>query len=280
MKAHDVIVKIYSRILEGKAPLPSLPEIVPKVRSAIKDPACDVDKLCQIIQCDPPTAAYLLRVANSPIYRTMVPATNIKGAVRRLGMQASSNLVTSHAVRQLFSSKSHALHLKLASNWKQSTKLAAISSVLASRCFGFDPDRALLAGLLQDIGAIPLLVELDTLKFIQHEQIVSKMLALHTSTVGILLLKQWNFDADFIETVRSREDWQRNPRPQADLADIVLIARLHSYVGTPQMKQCPRINEVPAFSKLPLGELTPELSIRMLIEAREDIAETQKLIGG
>lgn len=68
----------------------------------------------------------------------------------------------------------------------------------------------------------------------------------------------------------------RDPGPKADLADIVLLARLHCYVGTKRMQKLPRINQLPAFHKLTLGDLTPEMSLSIIQEAREDIREIQK----
>jgi hypothetical protein len=37
----------------------------------------------------------------------------------------------------------------------------------------------------------------------------------------------------------------------------------------------PRIDSIPAFSKLPLGEITPELTIRILDESQDQIKEAQ-----
>ncbi len=55
-------------------------------------------------------------------------------------------------------------------------------------------------------------------------------------------------------------------------ADIVLLARLHSYVDTPQMRKCPPIYKVPAFKKIPVGELGPTKSLLILEQAKKDVA--------
>jgi hypothetical protein len=63
------------------------------------------------------------------------------------------------------------------------------------------------------------------------------------------------------------------------MADIVTIARLHSYIGTSLMNDCPRINEVPAFAKMPAAELTPQSSMKLVEVARKDILELEQLLG-
>ena len=43
-------------------------------------------------------------------------------------------------------------------------------------------------------------------------------------------------------------------------------------------KDTPRLDEVPAFTKLALGNLTPELSVKVLEQAKEQINETISLL--
>ncbi|PCJ49743.1 MAG: hypothetical protein COA74_04645 [Gammaproteobacteria bacterium] len=69
----------------------------------------------------------------------------------------------------------------------------------------------------------------------------------------------------------------RDKNPQADLADIILIARLHSYVGTAKMRDCPRISTLPAYHKLPFGSLGPHESMQILEQASEEIQEIKCL---
>ncbi len=40
----------------------------------------------------------------------------------------------------------------------------------------------------------------------------------------------------------------------------------------------PRLDEVPAFTKLALGQLSPEFSIKVLEQAKEQIEETMSLL--
>lgn len=281
MAEHALFLQIYQRLQNGDLVLPSLPDIGLRVREAVHDPQMSLSGIARIVQLEPPLAAYLVSVANSPLFRGAKAVDSCQTAVGRLGLSVTGNLVMSYSLKTLFASESTALTRILRTLWQHSVRLAALSSVLARQCRGFDPDRALLAGLLQDIGALPIVenlshkpalladpVELDTI--IEH----------YVVPVGRLMLKRWNFDEEMLAVVASRKDWLRDPGPKADLADVVLLARLHAYVGTPAMRLCPRINAVPAYDKLALGELSPENSLQLLASARQEIAEVEHLMTG
>ena len=155
----------------------------------------------------------------------------------------------------------------------------SISSVLAASCRGFDPHSAMLAGLLQEIGALPLLNRLEKqpeLKLDMEE--LRAAVAELTPQIGAVLLEQWGFDERFVEVARRRDAWDHDPEAPVDLADLVMIARLHSYIGTRWMHRLPRIDQVTAYAKLPVGELSPKMSLTMLDEASKDIEEVQQLL--
>ena len=275
-----IYARIYQDFISGKVRLPSLPDVVFKIRDLIRDPNASTETIARIIQADPGLTAYLVKVANSPFFLTRSPAKDIKMSVRRLGLRRTRDLVTSYVLRTLYEGDSRVLKRRLNDIRQQSIKTAAISYVLARSFRGFEPDRVMLAGLLQDIGAPALLIELEKRPEIANDESMTRTAVSNlTPLVGALLLQHWQFENDLIDVARSREDWMRDPHPQLEMADIVLIARLHSYIGTPWMSLCPRISEVPAFAKMPLDELTPRQSLKLVEEAHQDILELECLLG-
>ena len=279
MSINGVYFQVYREITSGEAQLPGLPDVAMKVRRAVSDEQNDLGTVVRIIQADPGLSAHLVRIANSPLYRTRVPAENLTSAVRCFGLEGTSNLVTSYILRSMYLSRSKVIRELLADVWRQSVKVASISAVLASKCRGFDPHSAMLAGLLQEIGALPLLHRIEkqsnvTLEKAALKEAVSKL----TPQIGALLLSEWDFDERYVEVARRRDAWDHDPKAPVDLADLVLMARLHSYIGTPRMHKVPRIDQVTAYDKLPLGELSPHLSLVMLDEAGQDIEEVQSLL--
>jgi HD-like signal output (HDOD) protein len=153
--------------------------------------------------------------------------------------------------------------------------------VLAKHCSSFRAESATLAGLLQDIGVLPILNVLNQ----YHEQLsneaqVSRAIDKFAPAVGTILLTRWGFDADMVEVARSRGNWLRNPQPSADLADVVLVARLHANITAGnEAEDLPRVDAVPAFAKLPLGDLRPDGSIALLHDQESAINDLMSSLG-
>lgn len=279
MSINGVYFQVYRDITAGDIQLPGLPDVAMKVRKAVRDEQNDLNTVVRIIQADPGLSAHLVRIANSPLYRTRVPAENLTSAVRCFGLEGTSNLVTSYILRSMYMSRSKIIRELLAEVWRQSVKIASISSVLAGKCRGFDPHSAMLAGLLQEIGALPLLNQIEKQAIpIEDKNELREAVSKLTPQIGAVLLEKWGFDERYVEVARRRDAWDHDPEAPVDLADLVLMARLHSYIGTPKMHKFPRIDQVSAYHKLPLGELSPHMSLVMLDEAGQDIDEVRELL--
>ncbi len=272
--------RVYRDILADKATLPSMPDVALRIRAAMQKPDSNADSVAKALSIDSGAAAYLVRIANSALYGGVTPIQDIDKAVSRLGMDTTRNLVTAYALRAMFQTRSSALAELMRDTWQQSARVAALASVVADRSPGFSADRAMLAGLLQNIGVLPLVNALESRSGLDPDsQQVRNTIDTFSPKIGAVLLEHWNFDDEIVEVARSRGDWWRNPGPTPDLADLVLVARLHSYVGTEEMHRLPFINETPAFLKLPLGEMNPDASLAFLQEAESEVKEVMRLLG-
>ena len=84
--------------------------------------------------------------------------------------------------------------------------------------------------------------------------------------------------AEMITVVHECENWWRDSGPEADLADVVLVAQIHSYLGKPERPNIPSMINLPAFRKLAGTGVTPTLSQQILSEAQAEIAEARQLL--
>ncbi|MDD3518942.1 MAG: HDOD domain-containing protein [Chromatiales bacterium] len=275
----DIFQKIYFAYDKGQLVLPSMPDVALRVRKALMDPRSNVTQVARIIQTDAPIALRLIQIANSPFYRGQAQVANVREAVVRLGTEVTRNIVTSFALRQLFKVQTPMLGEMIQTLWDHSTYVGALAFVLARLTPGFDAERALLAGLVHDIGVVPILAYADAQPSLLEDLPTFELAVQHLrGMIGGIVLEKWSFDRELVKVAVEAEDWFRDPSPEADYCDLVLIAQLHSYVGTPAMQHLPRINEVPAFGKLALGKLTPQLSIHLLDDAKDDITAVRRLL--
>lgn len=274
---------VFDELLEkaraGRLELPSAPDLGVRISRAIDNPDTSIEEVARIIQLDPALTARLIQVSNSPLYSGLDKTKNCSMAVTRMGLDTTRNLVVSFLLKNLFTSNSRVLQKAMDQVWTQSTKVAAISSVLAKVTPRLDSGRALLAGLVHRIGAIGVINSAKSHpELLEDPDTLNDAIIQLGPPIGAIMLEQWNFGDDLVDVILNSADWMRDENNTASYTDLVMIARLHAAIGTPMMRQLPRMDLVPAFHKLALGRLSPTLSSAILEEADKSIHEVQALL--
>lgn len=83
----------------------------------------------------------------------------------------------------------------------------------------------MLAGLLQDIGSLPLLAELEHWPAFPRDAQSLDGLCDHLSgDIGALALTRWQVPTSLIECARQRNKWLHDHDGEADLTDLVMLA--------------------------------------------------------
>jgi len=279
IKEHYLYKQLLKDLSNNRLQLPSVPDVAIKIRQALIDEKSNFRYIANIIASDPAITTKIIKTANSALYRSIHRIDDCQMAVTRLGTKVTSQLVTSFSMKELFTTKNKTLKKKMMAIWKHSREVAALSFVLAKITPGFNPEHALLAGLLHDIGAIPIISYADKHPDILEEKCDLDLLINQLKgEVGAAILTKWNFSEDLVATAREAENWLRQPGEKPEYCDIIIVAQLHAMVGQPDTTGQPKLDEVPAFTKLALGQLTPELSIKVLEQAKEQIEETINLL--
>ncbi len=262
----------------NKLDLPSLPEAALKIRKAVNDPDVGSKEITQIVQTDPVLSARLVRVANSPLYGTWREIRTVRDAVRRLGLETTKNLSFSLSVKLLFSARTSLIRSFISDLYAQSVTIAAIAYVIAlKRTPHLDPEQALLCGLIQNLGLIPILKYVDEHPSrLQSLEMLGKSFDNLKVPVSTLIFNEWNFDPDFIEIVEQAENWTRNREGPADYVDVLIAARL-IYLHERDQSPVRYLNELPVVNKLDLLEFDDEGQF-FLDKARQEIEDMQRLL--
>ncbi len=272
---NELTLQICTDMMNDKLSLPSLPEIALKIQRVYQDDMADLNSIADIITIDPAISAKLIKIANSLVYQGEVPTETLKAAITRLGLDTTYKQVMAYAVNDLFKSHSSSLKEKMTELWSHSRKVAAISYLLAKETKLFNPELAMLAGLVHDLGTIVILDYLEKSAKAKEDAIDSEMVVnTLRSVVTGMLMKKWNFTAETIIVAEECEDWFRNPKDDADLCDIVMLAQYHSFIGTDAMKGLPSIATLPAMKKL---GLSPVDSISLLKNSKDKIKAMESL---
>lgn len=275
---NQLLQRLQEAFNQHRLQLPVLPEAVLRLRQAYTNPDVGSAQIIQIVQTDPVLSARLIRVANSALYAGWREIKTVRDAVRRLGLEAIKNISLSLSVKRLYNAKTTLIKNHLNTLYQQSTAVAAIAHVIAlNRTPELDAEQALLSGLVQNLGQIPILKYLD-----EHPSMLQSADQLARSIVKLelplsrLIFEQWGFDPAFIEVVENRENWSRDTEKAADYCDVVIAARL-LYRYARGEANIDELKNLPVISKLRLMEYDADGQFFM-DKAEQQVAEMSKLL--
>lgn len=253
--------------------LPTLPDVAIKVMNAVTQQDTSSKELATIILTDAALSARLIRVANSPLYRGHNEINNVQMAVSRLGNTTVRTLVNSLVIQQLFKPSSKFLEDTFKQIWEQNKNVAAISRALAAFAPHLNADEAMLAGLIHQIGKLPILMLIEQFpKFRDSPTLTSRLAEKVHPVVGKMIMDSWDFPVDLKPVASEYNNFQYDSGASADYVDIVQVAFLESIADTDHPACRVDCSTVPAFAKLGLNA---DIEIQE-IEGVADIVELAK----
>jgi len=164
--------------------------------------------------------------------------------------------------------------------WLHSREVASFAYVLASITPGMKPEHAMLAGLIQDVGTIPILNYIEQYPdYMKLEPKVNDIIDRLKSRVGKELLLKWEFPQDLVDVVNNSENWGYvSAGDKPTYVDIVIAAQVHTYIGKDEHTKLPPFDQIPAFGKLGQGGVTPEQSKEVMLKSHKQLADIQALL--
>ncbi len=272
---HDV----YQACVTETLRLPSLPDVAMKVRTAVDDECADANRVARVVEADPPIAVKLIKAANSAYAGVQRPVHTTSAAIVRLGTDTTKRLVMGFALKELFVAETPVLEKRMQQLWADSSQIAATCFAVAEDRGDFDPDAALLAGLLHDIGVIPIVSFSCNYPEVaacpdQLEQVIERM----RGQIGCMVLRYWGFAENMISIPVEVNEWFRAPSEPPDYYALVLFAKYLAAAATPARVSLPPIHSIPSFAALGLTDVADELSQDLACKARDRLLETKALL--
>lgn len=273
MDINQFRMKLINAINNNEIVLPTLPEVALKVRDEAEQENTTAKRLAEIITTDAAISARLLQVANSPLYRPRAPIEDVQMAVTRLGNKLVKSLVTSLAMKQIYQATTDFMERKLRKVWEDSVNVAAVSKVLAQSLPQLSNEQAMLAGLIHNIGTLPILTMAESFSDLSgNEPMLEELINALYPEIGGVILKNW----DFPEAVSNVPTEHRNygrAGIEADYADVVMVARLQLGLDDLPDEQWA---EVSAFDRVGLDA---EINITDVEDTADDIESVKQAIG-
>ena len=206
-KAADSIDKFLDKVVG----LPPAPQILPKLLEALRDDDTDLDKVMDLITFDPGLTIKVLHVSNSAFFGLSTKINSVFEAIQQLGSQKLYCIVTGGAGRRLFISPYRPTSEKQVDPWRHAVMTAFACQSVAEN-IGADPATMFTAGLLHDVGRVPLLLAFkdDYWAFQQEEAgcpdgenttTELNRFGFDHANLGGRLLQRWKFSRSIISSV-------------------------------------------------------------------------------
>jgi putative nucleotidyltransferase with HDIG domain len=220
-----------AELSSGAVQLPSFPDALMRIRDVLADSAAPTGRVVKAMQMEPVFTARLVKMANSVLYaRHDPPVSDIGIAVQRLGYELVRDLAVAEATRQLVHARTNGFlrpHLKRL--WEHSILTAALATTLAQRFEGTNPDQAMVAGLVHDIGKAYLLGRFaDRYAARGPTLLCSEFVADWHASVGRSILETWDLPEIIIASTEEHENLDRDSATPGtvDLVDFVIVANV------------------------------------------------------
>jgi len=194
------------------------------LQRALGEPDCHIEAAARLVQAEPLLAARTVAIANSVAYnRNGNDVTNVRAAVQRVGFRTLGALAASVIVRQLASEiRDPGLRHKADQLWAHSAHVAALSQVIARRVSFVDPETALFAGIVHEVGGFYLLSRAEALPGLLDDNL-DAWLDHGEAAIGRGVLHKLGVPAPVMSAIEALWDGMRALPPET-LGDTLLLA--------------------------------------------------------
>lgn len=219
-----------ARELAGEVIFPTCFDAAFRLRQELQNPQLPALRIASIVSVEPLLATKLMHLANSAFYlrRGSTPANDLKAAINRLGVDLVRTTALAVAMGQLLRSKELVSFSDFTRElWAHSLKAAAASRILARTQTRINPDEALLAGLVHDLGAFYMLY-----RAVQYADLRARPDALRQligqwhESIGVTLLNALGMPDEIVQATIDHDQPRHVAMPLRTLADVVYVGNL------------------------------------------------------
>lgn len=208
--------------------LPSFPDVVINIRTALEDPTCSSERLADVVRTDAVLVARLLMAANSAFHnRAGIDIVDLNLAISRLGFEVVRNTAITLAVEQIFHASQHKeLRDAIKTIWSSSLSLASMCFVIARNSEHINPDNAFLCGLLHEVGKLYILTRArDYPNLMGDADSLNSVLEQWYASVGKSIVEAWGFSDEIANSLEIEENLSTDAAAPATLVDVIFAAR-------------------------------------------------------
>jgi HD-like signal output (HDOD) protein len=233
MNRLDIFKLLAADAERGELTFPTNVDATLKLQRALADPDCHVDAAARLVQTEPLLAARAVAIANSVAYnRAGHEVTNVRMAVQRVGFRTLNAMVAAVIVRQLDSKIADPVLRAMANQlWQHSAHVAALAQVIARKVTRIDPETAMFAGIVHEVGGFYLLSRAEQFPGLMQGD-PEEWMRFGETAIGRGVLTKLGVPEQVLEAIESMWDGMRALPPET-LGDTLMLANDLSPVASP-----------------------------------------------
>lgn len=267
MNKAEAFGTIAAQAARGELSFPTSVNAVLRLQQALHDPDCHLEEAVRLTLGEPRLAAHTVALANSSAFNSGgKPITNVRMAVTRIGYRNLQMLVASLVVRQFGTRiEDPGLRRKAEQLWEHTVQVAALAYLFARRVTCVNPDTAMFAGIVHEIGGFYVLSRADSFPGLLDED-PQQWAGLCGDTVTRELARRLLLPEPVADAIIDLPgSWLH--MPPGSLLDTLLLANLYADVPSP-LGALP--GPLPAHSDSALDFLLDEQSLHeIMLDAAE-----------
>jgi len=271
----EIFRLIANQVAHTELAFPTGVQVALKVRDALDDEDCSAATVARLIQAEPLLASRIIAIANSVVYnRSGQPVTEVKAALSMLGFSTVRSLAMALVTRQMAGQSNDPKHRELlAKLWEHTAHVAALAHAIARHVTHQNPETALFAAIVHDIGGFymlsrvaefPQLLSGDFSDWIESGEVI----------VGRAVLDRLAVPESIVTVLEEFWDGYLT-MPPVTLSDTLLLAEELSPVASPLHRVDGAESAGVAQIEMLIGE---ELLSLILTEAAEEVSSLTRAL--
>ncbi|HEY3308738.1 MAG TPA: HDOD domain-containing protein [Desulfuromonadaceae bacterium] len=189
--------------------LPTIPVVATQVLQLLDQPDVSIEEVADLMLSDQVMTARVMKLINSPVYKSGNEITSLKRALVYLGLRHIREVALTTSVINAFDVSSGAF--EISSFWEHSFGVGMVSKIIADKIGYQDLEKAYIAGIIHDLGEVFLShymrdefqQVLDSIKNKPLKLVDAEAQQLGTShcEIGLCMARKWNFPEVYCEVI-------------------------------------------------------------------------------
>jgi HD-like signal output (HDOD) protein len=271
-KEFEFIEALTAELSSNELVFPTSLNATMKIRHALNAPEISIDNIARVVGAEPVLSAHILRLCNSAAFNTTgIAITDLRKATMRLGLSMVRNVAISVGMKQLVQSKSSSEVPRLIDGlWKRCIRISALSYVIAKKRTRVNPDMAMMAGLLLNIGKFYIINRAHAYtELFSDETALWELVDQWHANIGTAILESWEVPEEISNAVLDGTNREYTHRGPPNLTDVVAAADFLDYKFYSGSEAGMDWQSLP--QAMMALELDKEKSIALMAETKEEM---------